>query len=365
MAANLNLATAFVQLSLKGASAVIAGMNSIRKNITTSLAPLSDNFKQMEASVMGFVSAASPQAIRTFQGSAMLLSATIGTALIPQIIIVSGWIQNLAEYIRNMNPETKAQIANWVGYTVAISGAVYAFSKLNSIFSLIVANPVAATFLAVSAAVLKVNADMDQMIGKMNDAVEVMERMKKGKYTEGEYKGSAAGAIETGEGSAEDKLKKAMEVRERLTREVKAQAKEEINQGALVHTKDYLLGKMGFQDQTAEAQDTIQQKLKEAGMLDDLISRLRDKKGGPQFTSKEELQKGRNGLALAGAGVGGGGGGTTSLENAFIQNAQASLAADDIQQKILQQQMEGNQIAQRAAAATERTADALDRASHP
>lgn len=367
MPANLNMATAFIQLSLKGGAAVIAGMNNMRKSIASSLAPLSDNFKQLEASALGFVSAASPQAIRTLQGSATLLSATIGTALVPQIIAASKWIQQLANYIREMNPETKQSIANWVGYAAAVMGAVYVFTKLNSIFSMIVANPVAATFLAISAAILKVTADTDRMISKMNETVEVMDRMKKGKYTEKEYKSSAAAAIEGGGGTPEEQLKKAQAVRDRLAADVKAKSNHYANRDVLYTLRDRAKGAMGQRNQLEEDQYSVEQKLKEAGMLDDLIGRLQNKKGGPKFTAKEDLQKGGSGVTLAGAGVGGsgGGGGATSLENAFMQSAQASLAADDIQQKILQAQLEGNVATQKTAQAMERVADATERQQHP
>ena len=100
-------------------------------------------------------------------------------------------------------------------------------------------------------------------------------------------------------------------------------------------------------------------------MLDDLIARL--KKGGQAatFTSKEDINKGKggsSGFAAAGSGMGGQ---TTSLENAFMQNAQASLAQDELQQKILQAQLEGNLEAQKAAANTERAAAALERMQLP
>ena len=236
MPANLNLATAFVQLALKGAPAVVSGLNNIRKSVVSTLSPLNNEFGRVQSSIMGFVAAASPQAMNTFAGSAKLLSAVIGQALIPYVMKAAGWIQKMADYIKNMNPETKEQIASWVSYGAAVMGAVVVFTKLNDVFGLIVKHPIAAVFLAVSAAILKVNADMDKMIGKMNESIETMQRMKKGVYTEAEYKRSAAAAVEGEGGTVEEQLKRAQEVRDRLTKEVKAQSKEGMEQGSLAST---------------------------------------------------------------------------------------------------------------------------------
>ena len=85
MPANLRLATAFVDLTLKGATAVVAGLNNIRKSVVSTLQPLNDNFASAQSQLMGFVAAASPQAMNTFAGSSRLLSAVLGNALIPPI----------------------------------------------------------------------------------------------------------------------------------------------------------------------------------------------------------------------------------------------------------------------------------------
>lgn len=367
MAANLKLATAFVDLSLKGMSAVMTGLNTMRNKLQGWVGPLADNFQSAQSAVLGFVGAASPQAMNTFTGSVRLVSAVIGTALVPHIIEASRWIQKMAQYIRDMSPETKQQIADWIKWGVVVMGAVYAFTKLNSIISMVVAHPLAATFLAVAAAIMKVNADMDKMISKMNEAVDVMKRMKEGVYTEGEYKRSAAAAIEEDESlSPEEKMKQAKAARDRLTAEVKAQSKEGINRGMFGSTLDYGLGSIGITNKTDELQQSVQQKLKEAGMLDNLIKRLGSGEKA-KFTAAADINKGKgnDGLLMAGAGVGGGGGGAMSLESAFMANAQAALAQDEISQKILQAQLEGNDVARKAAASQEQTAQSLKRMQQP
>lgn len=366
MAANLKLATAFIDISLKGLSALSSGLNTVRQRVVSTIGVLGDQFQGAQSAIMGFVSAASPQAMNTFNGSMRLVSAAIGTALVPHIIEASRWLQKMAQYINDMSPQTKQQIADWVKWGVVVMGAVYAFTKLNAVWNMIAAHPIAATFLAVSAAILKVNADMDKMIGKMNEAIDVMKRMKEGVFTESEYKQSAAGAIETDESmTTAEKLKKAKETRDRLTAEVKAQSKQGINRGFLGSTLDYGLGSIGVTNKTDELQTSIQRKLKEAGMLDNLINRL-GKGEKAKFTDPAELNKNKGpDLLMAGSGIGGGGGGTTSLENAFMANAQAALAQDEISQKILQAQLEGNAVAQKAAVANDRAANALERMQLP
>lgn len=368
MAANLALAKAFVELSLKGANAVVAGMNTVRQSIVASLAPIANSLAPAQNAIMGLVSAASPQAFNTFNGSVKLLSATMGTALVPQVMQASKWIQDLAQYIKQMDPETKKQIASWVGYSVVVMGAVVAFTKLSGVLDMIARHPVAATFLAISAAILKVNADMDKMIAKMNETISTMQRMQKGIYTEKEFSQSAAGALESDATMTdEEKLKKALAIRQRITDEVKAQSREGIERGSVGSAVDYLKGAAGFTNKTDELQTSIQRKLKEAGMLDDYIAKL---KAGKKvtFTPESEINKGGKGLdlAMAGAGLGGGGGGgTVGLEAAFAANASAALAADEIQQKILQAQLEGNAEAQKTAAGTQRAAAALERMQQP
>lgn len=367
MAANLKLATAFVDISLKGMSALASGMNTVRNKIQSWVGTLGDQFQSTQSAIMGLVSAASPQAMGTFAGSTRLVAAALGTALIPHIMEASKWLQKMAQFIRDMSPETKQQIADWVKWGVVVMGAVYAFTKLNGIITAIIAHPLAATFLAVAAAIMKVNADMDKMIAKMNEAVDVMKRMREGVYTESEYKRSAAGAIETDESmSTADKIKKAQETRDRLTAEVKAQSKQGINRGFLGSTLDYAKGSVGITNKTDELQGSIQQKLKEAGMLDNLIKRLGTGQKA-KFTDPADINKGKGSdLLMAGAGIGaGGGGGAMSLESAFMANAQAALAQDELSQKILQAQLEGNAEARKAGAATERAANSLERMQLP
>lgn len=362
MAVNLSLAKAFVELSLKGSAAVISGVNEIRSRVMGALAPLGNAFTPAQQGMLNFAAAASPQAFNTFQGSMRILAATIGKEFVPYVIEASRWIQRTANYIRDMDPETKKQIVSWAATAVAVMGAVKAFGMLNDMFSLIAKHPVAAAFLVIAAAVMKVNQAMNQMQESMNKSIDTMERMKKGTYTEGEYKRSAAAAIETDDSMTEEqKLAKAKETLAKVKAEGRAMSKEGKNRDALSSTMDAGLGMAGFgNNKNNELQYSIGKRMNEAGMLEDYIKRLETNKGGPKFTKPEDINKPQKDLLLAGAGIGGGGGQSTSLENAFMQTSQNALAADDIQQKIMQLQQEGNAAAQKSAMANERTANTLE-----
>jgi len=360
MAANMTLAKAFVEVSFKGMDTATRG-----------IADLANAFTPAKNAALGFAQAASPQAFNTFQGSLRILSATIGQAFIPQVIQASKWIQDLARYIANIDPETKKQIGTWVGYGVAVAGAVYAFTQLTRIWDVIAKHPVAATFLAVSAAIMKVNADMDKMIAKMNESVETMQRMKAGVYTEKEFAGSAANAIASDNTlSPEEKLALAQKTKAKLEEEAKAQARAGINQGNIAATADYGKGLLGLTNNTNEQQASIQAKMKEIGMLEDFINKSKQGKD-VKFTDPKDIAKSKGGgvndMLLAGAtsGMGGGSGSMTSLESAFSQTAQAALAADEIQQKLLQLAAEGNQTARETATNTQRMSDVLKRMTLP
>ena len=370
MAVNLALAKAFVELSLKGTSAVVSGVNEIRSKVMGALAPLGNAFAPAQQGMLGLAAAASPQAFNTFQGSLRILSATIGKEFVPYVIEASRWVQRVATYIREMDPETKKQIASWAATAVAVMGAVKAMSLLEGVMGTISKHPVAAAFLVIAAAVMKLNSALNTMQENMNKSIETMERMKKGTYTEGEYKRSAAAAIEESDEDPILKRLKAQQLKNKLEAEaqgfVKQGADRSMAYGGGGAATDLVLGKMGIGNNTTnEAQTSLNLRMKEIGMLDDLINRLDNKKGGPKFTKPEDINKSKQDMLLAGAGMGGGGGQSTSLENAFMQTAQASLAADEIQQKIMQLQQEGNQIAKESAVANKETAETVKRMSMP
>jgi hypothetical protein len=82
------------------------------------------------ASIMGFVAAASPEAIGTLTGSFHLLAGEIGMAFIPQIMQASSLIQQAADWVRNLDEATKETIARWTAWGLAGAGVVMMLPRI-------------------------------------------------------------------------------------------------------------------------------------------------------------------------------------------------------------------------------------------
>lgn len=396
MPVNLALAKAFVELSLKGGSALLSNVNEIKGKLSASFLTLNNAFEPAQSAILGLVQAASPQAFNTFLGSMRLLAASIGNAFIPLVIDASKWIQKLAGYIREMDPETKKLITTWTGYAVAVVGAVAAmkalslvwsasisilsalgtaikwvtaamalfqgvsstmgaietFSKLRSILDTIKAHAWATAMIAGAGAVLaliyKINAGIQSMQDSMNKTIETMTRMRKGVITEDEFKGSLAEQIDkeyqtdvVRKEAAEDELKRNKERMAELS-------------------KNAYAGKYNTPNSWADAQGEMEERMKQQAILEKYLQNLKEGKK-MKFASKEEAETGKmsssDGFKMAGNGMGGQ---VSDLSNAFMQTASAALQQDELQQKLLQEAMAGNQVAREAAADNKRAADALE-----
>lgn len=339
-----SLYTAFIDIGLKGLDKVQSYMKTAVAAVQSSTSQISNSFMSSQQAIHSFVGAANPLAMNTFSASVELLKARIGQSFTPYILQASKAVQDLGRWIKDLDPETKKQIANWVMYGTAAAGAFYALSKGLDVMKMLAANPLAMVLLGIGAAAIKVSQDMDRMTKSMDAAIEAGERMKKGVFTKGEYNRSAAGAIETDESmTKEQKLAKALKVRERLTDEVRSQSRAGANQGYYASAKDAALGAFGQTNNTEEQQSSIQLKLKEAGMIDELISRLKEGDKGPKFTAEADIAKrkgGDNRLMLGAMGGGQGGGGSTSLDSAYGRLNAGALGQNEIQREILKIQQE-------------------------
>jgi hypothetical protein len=85
----------------------------------------------LQAAALGFVAAASPAAFQTFTGSLQLAAGEIGIMLIPAIVKVSGFLQDVAEVLHRFNEVTfgvVGQIAKFIAIPTALvlmGGAIY------------------------------------------------------------------------------------------------------------------------------------------------------------------------------------------------------------------------------------------------
>lgn len=89
------------------------------------------------AAILAFTGAASPDAVNTFTGSLMLLSAEIGMDLIPYLREAAYWLQDVRAWYRELTPATKEWIAALIiGGTVAAGLTVIIFGMTAAVVSL-------------------------------------------------------------------------------------------------------------------------------------------------------------------------------------------------------------------------------------
>jgi hypothetical protein len=189
----------------------------------------------------------------------------------------------------------------------------------------------------------------------MDKTVAKMEMIKSGVISKEDWEGSMAEQVEKNVlgRSPEDNLKKAQELRDDNNSKMKA-----INASHYDVEGDTLKPE-NLQKDLAE----VQERMVQQAMLDKLIENM---KAGKKTEVSDKVPGAGGGVGSGFASGGTGmGGQTTTLENAFMQNASASLAADDLAQKHLQAQLAGNAIFQEVAADIKRSADAQERAEHP
>ena len=191
-ASGATLYTAYIDIGLKGLDKIQSYMNSAIAAVQSSTSQISSMFAKSESAIHNFVGAANPLAMNTFGASVEILKARIGQSFTPYVLQAAKAVQDLSKYIKDMDPETKKAIANWVMYGVAAAGAFYALSKGLDIMKLMAANPLAIVLLGIGAAAIKLSQDMDKMTKSMDAAIERGERMKKGIFTQKEFNGSTA-----------------------------------------------------------------------------------------------------------------------------------------------------------------------------
>lgn len=342
MAASGNLYTAWIDIGLKGFDRIQKGMKDAVSEVKRGMGDIGGWFSTTQGAIERFVGAANPLAMNTFGGSIELLKARIGQSFTPYILQASRAIQDLGNWVKNLDPDTKKQIASWVMYGTAAAGAVFVFSKFASVLTEIYNHPLAVAFLAAAAAAMKLNEEVSKVNKSMLDSIDVNERMKKGVLTEKEYKGSAAEAIETSGQNDAQKLLDARLTRNKLVLEGRMAALKGGNRAQLGNDIDTVKEGLGLENITNDSKRKVNYSLKELGLIDDLISRLESGKGGPKFTAESEIKKrtAGNQLLLGGVGGAGGGGSIGSLDSAYNKINAGALGMNDIQREILKIQMD-------------------------
>ena len=128
-ASGATLYTAWIDIGLKGLDKVQSYMQSAVNVVQASTTQISSMFSRSESAIHSFIGAANPMAMNTFGASVEILKARIGQNFTPYVLQAAKAVQDLSKYIKDMDPETKKAIANWVLYGTAAAGAFYALSK--------------------------------------------------------------------------------------------------------------------------------------------------------------------------------------------------------------------------------------------
>lgn len=368
-ATGATLYAAWIDIGLKGLDKVQSYMQSAVNVVQASTSQISSMFNRSESAIHSFIGAANPMAMNTFGASVEILKARIGQNFTPYVLQAAKAVQDLSKYIKDMDPETKKAIANWVLYGTAAAGAFYALSKGLAVMNAIAANPLAIVLLGIGAAAIKLSQDMDKMTKSMDAAIERGERMKKGIFTQKEYNGSTAEAIVNDSSmTKEEKIAKAKELKAQMVAQSQQLAADNRNDtfGKQASTTfQRAKGMLGFEDSTANDAKKMEELNNEIGLLTNAIDKMAADKP-IEFTAEANLPRragGSNNRLMLGA-MGGmqGGGGTQSLDSSYSRLNAGALGMNDLQRELLKIQMESLVETREAARDTSSILDILGRA---
>jgi hypothetical protein len=340
-------------------------MKDAVRAVQTGTAQINNAFSMSTNAIQSFVTAANPAAMNTFGGSVEILKARIGQSFTPYILDAAKAVQNLATWVKNLDPETKKQIVSWVAYGTAAAGAFVILAKFSALLEIVSKNPLAVVLLGIGAAAVKAAVDMDKLNNSLSDVVVKMQRMQKGTFTQKEFKGSAADAILGDDSlSKEQKIAKAKEIAERLRTEAKQMSKEGMERSSISSTKDYILNKMGMENKTFDDMKKVQGNMQQIGMLEGLIAKL-SKNEKVTFASEESVKKPTSNKDRLMLGAMGGGGSIGGLDNAYTKLNAGALGGNDIQRELLKIQQEELKYMQEQARSTGDISSALRQAMAP
>tara|TARA_R110000868_G_scaffold108761_4_gene296607 strand:- start:591 stop:2633 length:2043 start_codon:yes stop_codon:yes gene_type:complete len=93
----------------------------------------------------------------TLKDNMALAAASFGELMLPALKKLSSALQKAAEFVRQLNPETKNLIIQMGLFAAAIGPAIFALGKLLSVMAFLVANPAIAALVAIGAALAVIN----------------------------------------------------------------------------------------------------------------------------------------------------------------------------------------------------------------
>ena len=120
--------------------------------------------------------------ISTLSDNVSMAAASFGDLMLPALQNVSVALQSTAEFIRNLNPETKSVIITTLALTAAIGPLIYAVGALSAALAFLAASPITAILIGIGAAVVALNiaaAQTNQIFGKVQITIDVMKESYK------------------------------------------------------------------------------------------------------------------------------------------------------------------------------------------
>lgn len=363
MAGSATLYTAFIELGYKGFDKVNQHMQNAARAVQAGMNSISSEMRVGQQYILDFTKSGSPMAFNTLAGSIELLKARIGSSFGPVILSVSKSVQDLSKWIRDLDPETKKQIATWTtlgvvgtGLALTVGNLAFKVGQLGvSMISFAIKNPMAAPLAAIAAAAGYAWLKLDQLEKKLADISDTANRIKSGNINEDDMQKSYVGRSLMKENDTEKRLAMAQRMlkiaedrRKELAASVGDYGSGENDNLAMGLDTMGLLGTGKDKSLLKIQTEEYAQLTRDIEIAKQVISSGKSK---PKIT---ESPKEKSDLLLAGmGGMLGGRSGATSLGSAYGNINNMALGMDPIQRQMLLEQQKSNNNTMKTASNTQ------------
>lgn len=336
-------------------------LGNVGKSIMESLKPLQkylkndfiddmgSSFRRGSAAILDFSRSGSPLAFNTLSASVELLKSRVGSAFTPVILSAAKSVQQLSDWIKNLDPETRKTIATWTALGVAGAGLIYMFGGLVvavgkfafSVAAFAYANPLVTSLLAVAGAAAKAYYEIERLKVLREEGEKARIRIASGGMTEADVEGSVYAKELEGIADPKKRKARAQEMADQLIQKGKGLEQQYDEQSGFWNGGAL---KSLFTGAAVNTAGEIQKINKELQIIANYFNAA-DTGAKPTVArsdSKPVALSGARGLAGAKAGTG-------SLDAAYSGLNNLALGMDDIQRQILKEQMEATKAAQESA----------------
>lgn len=359
---NPTLYKAFIEIGYKGFDKVGQYMTKAVSDVQKGLNNLNGAMSGWQQSMASFAQSGSPLAFNTLGASVELLKTRIGTAFTPVLLMASKSIQQLADWVKSLDPETRKMIATWttlgvvgVGLAATLGNLVASFVKLAWAASTwVISNPFVLGLAAISAAAGYAWLKLTQLENQMAKIAETSKRIDSGNINQEDINSSYVGKKLMAVNDPEKRTKQAernLEILEKRKKQLMGEVgdmgmgNDTLNQ---IGTGADVLGLFG-KSLVGAQKDEYEQLTRDIAITKQFIST--GKKGAKPTIAA--TPKADDGFSLSGMrGMMGAKAGTGSLDSAYSGLNNMALGQDDIQRRILKEQQEANKAAQENAKST-------------